>query len=381
MLKDFLDKKPLYYSEIDYTRMPRVYKRINSFLPKPKIIHLIGTNGKGTTGRFLATALYNLGYRVGHYTSPHILKFNERVWHDGKNITDTQLEKTHKKLQKILTKQESDSLSYFEYTTFLAILFFKECEFVVLEAGLGGEHDGTAVFDKELTLVTTIDIDHKSFLGETIEQIATTKLHAMQKNLILGNQKFDKIEKIALEIAKKKGTNLYIYDELLSSDDVSKIKQIAQKIDLVPYLVENLKLAVSALRFLDIEYGVQHFENSKLFGRLSRVDKNILVDVGHNPLAAKSILKALLGKRYILVYNSYKDKDYKEILDILKPIIQHVEIIEIDDERVLSKELLQNALNSLEIKYTSFKNIDKEYEYLVFGSFSVVEQFLKVYSV
>jgi len=381
MLKDFLNKKPLYYSEIDYTRMPRVYERISSFLPKPKIIHLIGTNGKGTTGRFLATALYNLGYRVGHYTSPHILKFNERVWHDGKNITDIQLEQTHKKLQKILTKQESESLSYFEYTTFLAILFFKECEFVVLEAGLGGEHDGTAVFDKELTLVTTIDIDHKSFLGETIEQIATTKLHAMQKNLILGKQKFDKIEKIALEIAKKKGTNLYIYDELLSSDDVSKIEQIAQKIDLVPYLVENLKLAVSALRFLDIEYGVQHFENSKLFGRLSRVDKNILVDVGHNPLAAKSILKALLGKRYILVYNSYKDKDYKEILDILKPIIQHVEIIEIDDERILSKELLQNALNSLEIKYTSFKNVDNEYEYLVFGSFSVVEQFLKVYSV
>ena len=379
MLKLFLDAKPLYYDKIDYTRMPRIYRKIKTHMPKVKTIHLIGTNGKGTTGRFLATALYNLGHKVLHYTSPHILKFNERIWLNGENIADEELENTHKKLQKILTKEESDSLSYFEYTTFLAMLLAKGCEYVVLEAGLGGENDATAVFDKELTLVTTIDIDHELFLGNTIESIATTKLNAMQKNIILGKQKFDEIDQIATKIAKKQKTNIYNYEKLIEKNDLTKIKQISKKLDLAPYLVENLKLAISALKFFDIEYGEESFKNAKLFGRLTKVDKNILIDVGHNPLAATSIVSALKGERYVLIYNSYKDKDYKEILNILKPIILHVEIITIDDSRIESKSLLQNTLNSLEIEYTSFEKISKDLNYLVFGSFSVVEQFLKVY--
>jgi dihydrofolate synthase/folylpolyglutamate synthase len=73
VLKDFLDNKPLYYDKIDYTRMPRVYESIKHHMQLPKIIHIVGTNAKGTTGRFLATALKNIGFSVGHYTSPHIL--------------------------------------------------------------------------------------------------------------------------------------------------------------------------------------------------------------------------------------------------------------------------------------------------------------------
>ena len=380
MLKKFLKEKPLYYNEIDYTRMPRVYKRIESHLPLPKIIHIVGTNGKGTTGRFLATALYNVGFKTTHYTSPHILEFNERIWCDGQNISDDDLQKAHEKLQIILTKDESDSLSYFEYTTFLAILLSKDSEFLVLEAGLGGEHDATAVFDKELSLVTVIDVDHEAFLGDTIKNIATTKLNAMQKNMILGKQKFDEVVNIAKKTATKKGTNLSLYDEFLDADDFDKIEQISKNLQLPLYLIQNLKLAISGLKFFHIKYGVDSFDNSKLFGRLTRLSKNILIDVGHNPLAASSILKALSGKKHILIYNTYRDKNYKEILTILKPIIWHVEIIEINDERIEAKDLLQTTLNSLEIKYAPFIEIKDDVDYLVFGSFSVVEQFLKVYS-
>jgi dihydrofolate synthase / folylpolyglutamate synthase len=83
-LNDFLEKKPLYYSEIDYTRMPRAYASIQEKLSIPKIIHIVGTNGKGTTGRFIANALFALGKSTGHYTSPHIQDFNERIWLNGK---------------------------------------------------------------------------------------------------------------------------------------------------------------------------------------------------------------------------------------------------------------------------------------------------------
>ena len=376
MLNTFLNNKPLYYEKIDYTRMPRVYEKIKHRLANPKIIHIIGTNGKGTTGRFLASSLYSLGFSVGHYTSPHILEFNERIWLNGKNVSDDILDNAHKKLQNILTKEDSDSLSYFEYTTFLAMLIYSDCDFVILEAGLGGEHDATAVFPKVLTLVTPIDFDHEAFLGNSLSEIATTKLNAIQKNAIISYQKYDEVYNIAI----KKDANIYQTDELLDDTDFKKVQTITKQLSLVKYLQDNLKLAISALKFLNIQYESSNFENSRLFGRLSRLDENIYVDVGHNILAARSILDALMGEKYVLIYNTYKDKNYKEILQILTPIIKRVEIIDVDDVRIESRESLQSTIDELNLKSTKFYKIDKNTKYLVFGSFSVVENFLKGYN-
>ena len=380
-ITEFLDNKPLYYNEIDYTRMPRVYEKIKSELPKVKIIHLIGTNGKGTSGRFLATALHNMGYKTAHYTSPHIIEFNERVWINGENASYESINIAHSKLQDILTKEDSDALSYFEYTTLLAMVLFQGCEYVILEAGLGGEHDATAVFEKVLTLVTPIDYDHESFLGSSIEEIATTKLNAIQKNAILATQKDEIVYEIAQDIESSNGANVYRVDDLLVYTDIEKINKISENLSLFSYLKDNLKLSISALKFLDIDYKVEDFNNARLFGRLTKISNNVTVDVGHNPLAANSILKALEGEKYILVYNSYKDKDYKGILTTLKPIIRSVEIIDIIDERIESKELLHRSLNELEIKYGTFTTVNRNHNYLVFGSFSVVEAFLGRYEV
>ena len=184
-LKKYLEEKPLYYEKIDYSRMPRIYDKIKSYLAIPKIVHIIGTNGKGTTGRFLADALFSMGFNTGHYTSPHILEFNERIWINGADAADEELEYAHVRLQKLLTKVDADSLSYFEYTTLLAILVFKECEFVVIEAGLGGEYDATAVFPKIATLVTPISYDHEAFLGSTIkDSINQAKCGSKQCNYL-----------------------------------------------------------------------------------------------------------------------------------------------------------------------------------------------------
>ncbi len=380
MLNKFLDEKPLYYETIDYSRMPRVYDKIKSQLHTPKIIHLIGTNGKGTTGRFLATALHSLGYSTGHYTSPHILNFNERIWLNGEDVSDEILDSAHTKLLKILTKEDADSLSYFEYTTLLAMWIYQDLDYVVLEAGLGGEFDATAVFPKELTLVTPIDIDHQAFLGNTIKEIATTKLNAVQKIAILARQKDEEVYEVARTISDKKASVFKRVDDYIDSDDELKIAKISKELSLVSYLVENLKLSISALKQLNIEYDSKNFINSRLFGRVSYISENIIVDVGHNTLAALSIFDALKGEKYILVYNSYRDKNYREILSILKPIISHIEIIKIEDERAEKEEVLRELIQDLDIVYQSFNRVDKNKKYLVFGSFSVVESFLKVYS-
>ena len=379
MLEKFLDAKPLYYDKIDYTRMSRVYEKIKSEFKIPRIIHLIGTNGKGTTGRFLASSLYSLGFKTGHYTSPHILNFNERIWLNGEEVSDETLNSAHTQLLKILTKEDSDSLSYFEYTTLLAMWIYKDLDYVVLEAGLGGEFDATAVFDKELTLITPIDIDHQAFLGNTVEEIAKTKLNAVQKVAILANQKHEEVYEIAQDISNENSFKFNRVDDYIKSEDKKIIEVISSELSLAPYLKDNLKLAISALKYLAIKYEAKNFINSRLFGRLSHINENIIVDVGHNTLAASSILNALKGEKYILVYNSYRDKNYTEILSILKPLITHIEIMKIDDERVEKQELLQETIQDLGIVYKIFDKVDKNKKYLVFGSFSVVESFLKKY--
>lgn len=380
LLQEFLDAKPLYYDEIDYTRMPRVWERISTAFRLPKLIHLVGTNGKGTTGRFLASALYAKGFCVGHYSSPHILEFSERIWFNGASVSETLLEEAHTALQKILQPDESLALSYFEYTTLLAIWIYQQCDYVVFEAGLGGEHDATAVFANILTLITPIDRDHEAFLGDTIEKIATTKLRAIQKNAIFASQHHKEVAQVAQKLALERGLELYDAKELLDDEDFACRAEVAKTLHLSGYLVENLTLAMAALKFLNIAFAVQDFKDARLFGRLSPIAPNILLDVGHNALAAQQIALALAPQRYTLIYNSYKDKDYGTILSLLSPIIESVEIIDVDEARIVSRDLLEQTLKALSIEFRSFRGLSDEKNYLVFGSFSVAQHFLQHYT-
>jgi len=379
VLETFLNNKPLYYDEIDYTRMPRIYKKMKTSLRLPKIIHIIGTNGKGTTGRFLASALVARGFNVGHYTSPHILEFNERIWKNGENVSNAVLEAAHEELLRLLSEEDATALSYFEYTTLLAMLVFRECDYVVLEAGLGGEYDATAVFDNILTLVTPIDFDHEAFLGSNIDAIATTKLNAVKSTAILGVQKHPEVVKIANEIAEEHSLCLASFKEYLDAADAVKIAQISEELALVEYLQTNLKLAIAALKFLGVAYEAEDFFKAKLFGRLSRLSENILLDVGHNTLAAHSIAKSLEGEKYTLVYNSYKDKNYTEILRILAPVVESVALIFVNEERIEKPTLIKSAAQRVGLECREFEKIEAEKNYLVFGSFSVAETFLREY--
>jgi dihydrofolate synthase / folylpolyglutamate synthase len=372
-LADFLDTKPLYYSEIDYTRMPRAYASIKEHLTLPKIIHLIGTNGKGTTGRFIANALLALGKSVGHYSSPHIKDFNERIWLNGKNSDDESLEKAHTKLLSLLSDEFTESLSYFEYTTFLAMLVYAECDYVVLEAGLGGEHDATNVFSTQLSVVTPIGMDHEAFLGSTVKEIALTKLRSVDKKAIISKQKFTEV----LEVAEGLGIDFRLYGSLLNEDDYKLSDEISESMQLPLYLKDNLLLAMSVLKELGYIVKKNLFNSQRLEGRMQKIRHNVYIDVGHNTLAAEAISHSFGKKSVNLVYNSYKDKDYLSILTLLEPIIKEVQIIPIDDERIVSRCELVGAIEKNGLKYRLFDSIKESEEYLVFGSFLVVEEFSK----
>ncbi len=375
----FLAKKPLFYDKIDYDRFPSIWQKYKGAFLLPKIIHIVGTNAKGSTGRFLAHYLYKQGVSVGHYSSPHILNFNERIWQNGKNVDNDILNEHHIRLQLILEKKDSDALSYFEYSTLLAVSVLQKSDFIILEAGLGGEYDATSVFENDLSIVTPIGMDHQNFLGDTIEKIAKTKLKAVRKFAILAKQERI-VYKMAKEMSRKKDIEFFRYGYFFTKDEIAKAKRAVRSLSLPEFFSDNLLVAMAGAKFFGFEIKFRALEDVKLFGRAQKIAPNITIDVGHNPLAACALFKSYKNKKIVLVYNSFNDKDYVKILEILKPIVKRVEILPIYNQRMEKIDMIKKALLSLNIKYCDFKECNENEEYLVFGSFVVVEEFLKYHA-
>ncbi|MFA7083340.1 MAG: bifunctional folylpolyglutamate synthase/dihydrofolate synthase [Arcobacteraceae bacterium] len=363
-LEEFLNLKTLYYDKIDFNTIKVAWEFLRLYVKLPYVIHIVGTNGKGSTGRFLAHYLNTLEYKTLHYSSPHILKFNERIWINGEDASDELLNKAHEELQTILPLNIVEKLTYFEYTTLLALLLSSKMDYLVLEAGLGGEFDATNVVINDLSLITAIDLDHQSFLGNTVSKITTTKMRSCDNLMFINKQAHEEVYEIANEYNFHKAKEY----------DTSSLTQFPS------YLHENLNLVLTALEHLKIPLHLEHFKTVQLFGRCQKIAPNITIDVGHNPLAARVIFKEFEQRKVkvSLVYNSLNDKDYKTVLTILKPIINEVLIIEVDDKRIVAQEVLFEVCEKLNLPVKVFENIEESKEYLVFGSFTVVEKFLRV---
>jgi len=408
----FLEAKPLYYKEIDHRRVHWAYAVLKEQINHPETIHIVGTNAKGSTGRMIAHLAYRSDLKTGHFSSPHIMKFNERIWLNGNDSSDEVLESAHQKLYKILGHEQSDTLSYFEYTTLLALVVFEKLDLIILEAGLGGEYDATNVCDKVLSVITPIGIDHQAFLGDTIEEIAETKIRSIQKQALLAPQVYPEVVEVAQKIAEVKGADLFLSVQhptfplatgvsafnarhsafsVEKSDGVSRstssevermqekrqLEQIAKEKSWPSYLIDNSIVALQALNLLGINYDMNDLKSLELFGRFYPLTQNIRIDVGHNPLAAHAIVKAL-DEKVVLIYNSLDDKKYEAVLRILKPKVKRVEIISIASQRATTKQEIEKALYSAGLPYRDFDgSLDDGERYLVFGSFYVVEAFMK----
>ncbi|QKJ21950.1 Mur ligase family protein [Poseidonibacter lekithochrous] len=372
-LVEFLEYKTLYYDKIDFTIVESSWQILSKKIKLPYIIHIVGTNGKGSTGRFLSHYLNKTNHKVLHYSSPHIVKFNERIWINGSDVSDETLEDAHRFLQEIYPIELLQKLTYFEYTTLLAIYLSKDCEYLVLEAGLGGEFDATNVVPSDLSLITTIDLDHQSFLGNTVEAIAQTKMRSVDKKMLVGFQLHESVKDSAYEVKRqlKDERNLDIEIQIVEEFEKYELNK-----KFASYLKRNLHLVIACLDELKLSVDLSIFDDVDLFGRCQKIADNITIDVGHNPLAAKVLLKEFENKKITLIYNSYADKDYEEVLKILKPIINKIIIIDINDNRMVDKNNLLKIIKELNIINEPVINIDENEEYLVFGSFLVVEKFL-----
>ena len=195
-----------------------LYKLENPQKKIKNIIHIAGTNGKGSVLAFLKSFIQASGFTVNTYTSPHLINFNERINLNGKNISDKFLELL---LDICSKKNNSKPITFFEMTTVVAFLAFKRkpADFTILETGLGGRLDATNIIKKPIvTIINEISIDHTNFLGSNIEQIAKEKAGIIKKNspVVIGKQ-----TKKAIEIIKKVAKNLNV--KILTEKDWNKI--------------------------------------------------------------------------------------------------------------------------------------------------------------
>lgn len=373
--KAFLEKKGAEYALFDPKRFPKVYKEIKKHLKqKPYTVQLIGTNGKGTTGRFIADFLHEKRKTVLHFTSPHIEDLNERFWQNGVLADDRVLERIHKKIISLIDEKTLEAISYFEYLNLIALFLAQGYDFLVLEAGLGGEFDSTTSCEPDLAVVTKVGVDHQEFLGETIEEISTTKLNGIKGRAVIGLQKYEEVETITETLGKKNG-----FTPLFVSRQNDNLKDFVR--DGEPeFLAENRVAAFYALQTMGFKLLSADLKANKMPGRVEKIKNNIYIDVGHNIEAAAVLKDFFQGKKVILIFNSYKEKDFYGVLKTLKSVVKKVLYLEVKEDRIALKSDIKKACKEVGLEIEDLSRLDEKETYLVFGSFSTVREFITFYS-
>jgi len=357
-LKDYLSDKPLFYDKIDYSRFPRAFASVREAIKPREIIHIVGTNGKGSTGRFLAQILTEFGFCVGHYTSPHIFKFCERFWLKGRDVSDDELEKAHQFLQGVLNDEFKSSLSYFEYATLLAAVLFRECDYVIFEAGMGSRYDATGVFDKSLSLFTPIGLDHTAFLGKNIETIAQTKFYKPAKFALMNDFMDFRAVKIGREVAKEFGSNLLFAHEILDNNDKNALDKYSREFALADFMRSNLTLAYSGAKmilFLDANNRAQILPNLDEI-----INAKFDVNIGENLVKDSPNLKINLSENFVQVSSNLVANPTK-ISPNLDAILQSNSIANLDKvaPKFLAKISSDFMLNQDKISSNLVQILDK----------------------
>ncbi len=297
--------------------------------PEEKLtfIHVAGTNGKGSTAAILAQILKHAGYKVGLYTSPHIMDFEERIMVNGKKIPRTHLLKLIKE-----TKRHYSGQTFFEFTTALAFQHFKEqnVDVAVCEVGLGGRLDATNVIKPHVSVITTIHYDHQNYLGQDITAIAKEKAGIIKQKAPVVTLSNGLAYSTIKRIAKTRGSKLAVVDE----QDIKKLKLKKIQLNLRgQHQFENAALALKTCELLDMDgFTVekdaqrQGLETVSWPGRLEFIRPNVLIDAAHNPQGSYALsreLKKLKGnfKKIRAVMGTTRDKDAHEMVKPLNSVV------------------------------------------------------------
>lgn len=324
-----------------------------------RVIHIAGTNGKGSVSAYIDSILRQAGYTTALFTSPHLVKINERFRINFKECSDEELILAWCQVKAFMEKGEKQGLqplTFFEILFLMGMIIFsqKEIDYCILETGLGGRLDATVLSDPVLSIITSISYDHMEILGDTMEKIAAEKAGIIKNGIPVvavdeENGAFPVIERTA----KEKKSPVYG----LKSQDLTILKKYENKIDFsinsryykisnlkvksyASYQVQNAALAAFAAHVLlpDLAENVIRNGILEMFwaGRMEEIAENVYVDGAHNPGAVRQIYNSLADsdKEWLLLFAVCSDKDYTEMIRILGKIPwKRIYITKIDSAR------------------------------------------------
>lgn len=378
----------------------------------PRVVTVTGTNGKGSTCAFVAAMLRAQGLKVGVYSSPHLLRYNERVLIDGQEASDERLCDAFAAVE---AARGEISLTYFEMGTLAAFWLFYQSKLdaVVLEVGLGGRLDTVNVVDADLALVTSIGVDHVDYLGDTRECVAFEKAGIFRagKPALCGD--LDPPQPL-LDKAQELAAPLYLRGrdfDLASSDaawhwcgttaEGGRVE--LRDLPLLDLPMENATLALQAYLLMGLPWDAgqirQALLDTRITGRLDRRQLNwqgtpveLLLDVGHNPHAAAYLARRLAARppkgRRLAVFGLLADKDLQGVVEPLQGLVDDWAVAPLDTPRSRPAAELANALTNLGASVKSYASVDAALEgqcaqataddqILLFGSFFCVAQALE----
>jgi dihydrofolate synthase/folylpolyglutamate synthase len=337
-----------------------------------KAFHIAGSNGKGSTSAFIASILMEAGYKVGLYTSPHFVRFNERIIINGKYIEDEFIADFINKHNEYI---DNHKLTFFEVTTAMAFEYFKKnkVDFAVIETGLGGRLDATNVLNPLACVITSISLEHTNILGDKISQIAFEKGEIIKPNckVFIGKLSDDAEIVIEKKCNEVKAKLFKLEDYLIEKQGV--VELYTEEFELqdweIPlkgkYQRYNAALAVLAVtKTLDIDSpktvydGIKNVvKNTLIQGRYEyiRMQPFILLDSAHNPEGLKVFLDEFLQEKnkyseFFILFSALKDKDIDSMIKLLKNNFDKYFITEINYERAEKLEELEKRFNKFNIK-------------------------------
>ena len=324
-----------------------------------RVIHIAGTNGKGSVSAYLDSILRQAGYTTALFTSPHLIKINERFRVNFEMCSDEELISTWcciKDFMKIGKEKGLAPLTFFEILFFMGMLLFskKEIDYCILETGLGGRLDATVLSNPVLSIITSISYDHMEILGDTIEKIAAEKAGIIKKGVpVITIDEESGAFPVIERTAKEKKAPVYG----LKSQDLTILKKCENNIDFsinsryykisnlriksyASYQVQNAALAVLAARVLlpVLSEDILRAGIWQMYwpGRMEEIAENVYVDGAHNPGAVRQIYNSLTDsdKEWLLLFAVCSDKDYTEMIRILGKIPwKRIYITKIDSAR------------------------------------------------
>lgn len=355
-------------------RMEELLRRLGNPQDDLKVIHVAGTNGKGSVSKYLEEGLSACGYKMGLYTSPYIETFNERIRYDGADISDEDLEYYG---QKVVSAAEAmvadglDSPTEFEVVTAIAFLYFadRQADITILEVGLGGIGDSTNVVKSPLaSVITSISYDHMAQLGSSLAEIAVNKAGIIKTGCpVIANVPQRDAAKIIARKAYAMGSRLYDISGIRAA--VSDETPFSQKVSMELYeksysdveismvgrhQAENLKTALATLEILR-KSGAVKLDREALYEGLKRArqpgrfeviseDPLVIIDGAHNEAGAQALQETMAqhfaGKKILLVAGILADKEIDSIVKFLTKITDHIIVTEPDNPRKLAAEKL-----------------------------------------